>query len=854
MRRVTLLVALALAVLALLWLLRGEAQVASTPAEPAQESVALPASPSTALAPGAQAVGLAAEPAAADPAPRESAGEASAAECRVTGRVVDEIGAPMSGVSVRLDPRGNERWTSADPAVPMFIDARRRAVTGPDGRFLFTCDPPTCARELLEVEGGVRWCGLTMSFGDSNEGARPKLGAEERELGDLRVSTCGAIAGRVVNTTSEPIYGTPIRRSVQPGPGARGGVATDAAGRFLLVGLPVGEVQLTVGDDPWIERRDVAGTVKPAGTTELGDIVLQPAWQIRGTVVDEEGHALEGISVAYKGPQWSNVSRRTGPDGTFVCYLYSEDAHVLTIGNAAGYEPWGGPAEPAASVRPGGPDLRIVLRRRQEMTFQVVDAATRAPIERYLLFLRVRAPGAVLPDDRGRALEHHPAGEVHLPASRGSQDVFVRADGYAPATVEVREDSSGSARQTIELSAEARLSGRVLLRGSPVAARVRIERERMDKQGQLQLEPRLSVQSPSYVYDVTEYAGRLQDLRTPETGEFEFGQLSTGTYRLLITATGAASHWERGIRIERAGLTNCGDIALTEGAVLEGRLITADGGSARGYAVRLDGIDDRSLTLEDDQGSFRIDSLPAGRHSLNWAWPDEPSAAAALYGHRAQALDLAVGEVRQVTIDTRPFARCEFVVRVRRGRDALAGADLNLRQFHPGPRGSSDRRLGKTDENGALRTTVDGSTEYQLSVRPAGEPLIPLTPRQRSTPGERIELDLVLCAGRVVVELSADYLIPDGGALVLSLKSEGGYSASKYAYAPGEPARPGMVWSGPVVDFGEFLCGEMEATVTVQVTERVKDGSNAMRISGSGKPYQTPITIRDGERTVIRVP
>jgi len=870
MRLLAVVLVLALALVAGVWLLRGEDRA---PDEQTAAPAAAPHAPTpTATHPLDEDAAVAeARAAGIDSAVAERADPAASERCVVTGRVLDEGGVGVPGATIHLTANSGESWTKDEP-VARFGDvsatpAERTVTTDAAGRFRFECRAPTCAVQILTIAAGDWWCASRLTFRANGTGQGPALGPGERELGDLTVTTCGSARGRLLSTGGEPIggveagvSGSGMRELPRPLPSA----VSDANGAFLIRGIPPGEQGFEVGDDPWLELKNVAGLVTAAGVLDLGDLVLRRGHEIRVRFVEHDGRPVQRVWVICRAVADNEaVSRSTAADGTWVAYVKEEREYVLSIERSTVYERWGGPDEPLAHVRPGAAELRVELRRKPEMTFVVVDAATRAPIERFWLGLRDKPASnqtVSLPNENEPA--DHPGGELRMPAASTSQELFVRAPGYAPAQLDVREDTPGSTRQTVALQAESRLAGRIVLGEKPVAALVQLEREAYARDGRPAQQLMLGASSPGWRTDLSQFEGRERSHRCDESGTFEFGELSPGTYRLLITGSAGGEHWVREIRLSPPGRKDLGDVALPSGATIAGSVIMPAGASPAGLKVRLQGASDRTQELG-DTGEFRLEGLAAGKYFLFWEWRDEDKTGWSSGDPRNTELVLAEGETQSVALDLRPFERASIEVRIRRNGRPLAGGDVLLNVYREGKEGSMGWLLGRTDAEGVARGRVDGSTLFSLSLPPSEGRYtdgLALCEQRRSSPGERIVVEVELHLGRIQLEFPTGFEVPESGVLALKLapKDSKGVpiTCSARARRLGDPRAFGLVWSSPQMEFDDIPAGAYEATVTVDVPKPEVPGSGER--PGTLVPFQPPHTIavvvREGEQSVIRVP
>lgn len=212
----------------------------------------------------------------------------------LAGRVVDEGGLPLEGAQVRLTPRV-EVVTATGSG--MSSGQPRMAQTGKDGTFRFG-----------ELERGS-------AFFEASAPNRVPV-AEE-----LSISAADQLEGReVVLLPGTKVTG--VVRTVEGTALAQArvnlgwsGAATDATGRFELVGVPFGWSELMVAAQGFrTHRREVEITAE----TTL-EVELEPGLRVAGRVIDSAGEPLVGVEVR---PQFTSGYYRsravqTDPSGAF---------------------------------------------------------------------------------------------------------------------------------------------------------------------------------------------------------------------------------------------------------------------------------------------------------------------------------------------------------------------------------------------------------------------------------------------------------------------------------------------------------------------------------------------------------
>jgi len=230
----------------------------------------------------------------------------------------------------------------------------------------------------------------------------------EIDLGDVHLAPPAVLAGTVEDETGQPVAGVEVvlrgtnrdrgrlrAGSVLP-PAADWYVesrvaTTDARGRFWFGALPAGDFRLGARARGKPESPSVAVALAE-GELREGFVLLYPRGEeIRGTVVDAEGHGLGGVYVnaslmeARDASAWAGrpaeATARTGADGAFelrglLAGRYHLKLYPFELPSDPDF-PWLSTRLDAESVPPDAPGepLRIVLPRGQSIRGRLLDAS-----------------------------------------------------------------------------------------------------------------------------------------------------------------------------------------------------------------------------------------------------------------------------------------------------------------------------------------------------------------------------------------------------------------------------------------------------------------------------------------------
>ncbi|MBP2473374.1 putative repeat protein (TIGR01451 family) [Crossiella equi] len=287
----------------------------------------------------------------------------------ISGRVVEDDGTPIPGVTITLTGNGPPRTTT----------------TGPDGSWSFP-DLPPGTYTVTETQppgfgdgpdkpgsaGGVAQqpdtiSGITLAPGQSGTGYlfvenRSTLGGNvytDANDNGVRDSGEAGIPGTTVTLTGTDANGKPVSRTT----------TTDADGKYffdrLLSGTytvtetqpagyldgkdKAGNAGGTVGDDT------VTGITLPAGSASLGyDFGELPPAGISGKVVEDDGTPIPGVTITLTG-NGTTLTTATGPDGSWSFPNLPPGTYTVTETQPPGFGD--GPDTPgSAGGTPQAPD------------------------------------------------------------------------------------------------------------------------------------------------------------------------------------------------------------------------------------------------------------------------------------------------------------------------------------------------------------------------------------------------------------------------------------------------------------------------------------------------------------------
>jgi hypothetical protein len=614
----------------------------------------------------------------------------AAREVAVTAR--DAAGAPVAGALVLL----------IDEGAPLFRDlgseptlaARSFARTGPDG----------VARLEGPAEG--EW-----SLDVAAPGHAPAAITGER--------------GSAAAVTLRPGRDRPLVVRAPDGAAAAGALIT-VGGRRLPWGLADAEGRAVV-TAPFDQSLSVQAA---AGTPALGLATLEP---VRGAApgppveVRLESVALAGRVVRAKDGApypgawvWDPESPAglavADAEGRYALAATPRPRGASTVLSAGAPDAFESVAEvdPARAVEGEGPTL--ALARGAVLAGVVVDGDGRAVAGAEL---RMRRPARSFSRGDGRPQRSGADGRFELAPVRADDParLAVRAEGFAPATVEVAAIPPGGEREVrVALSAGRRALGTVVdLSDRPIAgAEVTLTESAGGQALEALIESRLAAERP---------AGATTDAE----GRFAVADLAPGRYDLEARAPGFAPARVPAVEVPAEGVdAEIGTVALSPGVAVEGVVRDPRGVPLAGVQIRKqegDGVIGvvRVVTSSreppeattDETGRFRLDDLAEGA-AITVRAELEGYGPASVQGVRAptvEPLELVLSPastLRGSVVDAlgEGIPRATVALTAEMGS---VGADVTMV--------SSMVRRGRTDEEGRfeLADVVPGRYELRAS-------------------------------------------------------------------------------------------------------------------------------------------
>ncbi len=702
---------------------------------------------------------------------------------RVAGRVVSAAKEPLAGAAILLGeperdlkgPEGPLAVAFAD--VDLFGEKERGAATDEDGRFALEA----FARGTYD---------LIIRAGRFPEHRRQvALEKGPLELGDIVLAEGREIAGTVLSPDGGPVEGAAVwvprpaaaredrdsRRHSVLEVGLSSSLAsarTDRRGAFRLAGLGGDRHEVAVLADGYPGR--LLESVPLDGRAVV--IALERGLTLRGKVVDaESGDPVAGARVGVEGAPAPEQAADEGGRfelrgvslGGGTTFGGSLVVHASRDGFREARETVAFPDPPAALAAPAAPaanaaEVELKLRRLGPEEAQagisgVVRDARGEPIAGALVWTEVPGWPQVL-----RRME--PPASVPKEVRTGADGAFiVRAPQIGGTIFEVLASHPGLATSRagpfpqqsgeqgwplveIELGEGASVEGRVTsLAGAAVSgARVRIWHDTQVPE-EATLFTRLL---PQAVGEVTYSA---------KDGTFRLRRIEPGAYRLEARAEGFAAKTLGPVEVRAGSVPARVDIALDAGGSLAGRVVDSGGDPLAGIEVvafptaagsgpppseedelvQLGAIGAAAAVTGSD-GAYRLDHLPGGEFLVLGRAPGfEPAwIPASLPGESPADLVLA------------PHARIAGSVREAATGEQVTSFAVRLERRDGEGVFREDNRKSHDVADAAGRFSCEGLRAGEWRVRVVASAHVPWERAVSLEPGDEVELDLALSAGR----------------------------------------------------------------------------------------------------------
>ncbi|MCX7703555.1 MAG: carboxypeptidase-like regulatory domain-containing protein [Planctomycetota bacterium] len=265
----------------------------------------------------------------------------------VEGRVLDDIGKPLSDASVVLFP-----------VEPLPGVKTKQAKTDKDGLFRLEDVFPTLHRVSASHPDCIPQEAETVSVSVSQTAGV-----------DIVLKRGGTIVGIVTDETAAPVKGANVYIMRSSGDLFLGqAIATDENGRFAIRGLQSGNVNLKVIARGFKTKIVEGITVIAGESTPEVTVTLSEGLSLEGIVLDEVGNPLKGADVSASTASYYAAPQKTDDNGRFIFKGFSEEETVAVSVRAVGYIP-----VVIREISLPSPFLKVTLRKGAVLTGRLVS-------------------------------------------------------------------------------------------------------------------------------------------------------------------------------------------------------------------------------------------------------------------------------------------------------------------------------------------------------------------------------------------------------------------------------------------------------------------------------------------------
>ena len=727
----------------------------------------------------------------------------------LVGRVIDSAGQPVAGAQVSAG-LGDHGFIA--PGEASRGSGKLSATSDAQGRFELSGAKPGSLRLSVRAEG----------FAPLNKSGLGIPAAARHDLGDFRLETSVVLEGRVLDKQGAPVAGAKLARTNQDGvftfsagddsqTGPPPLAVTAADGSFRIQQLATGPWRLRISSETHPDKVESGVTQRPGERVVGLSFVLEDGFEISGRVNGVPPAALATASVQASAPGSGGdiflavgedgllaESRRKSSlanDGSFTIRGLREGTYNLQARTPGTKETiWPRSASERVEAKTGDRGVLLVWQPASTLSFQVIDAKTRQPIEKLHASARVGGPMMFLNEQRERVESLYPGGRVQLDdlRPRNSADhatLDVEATGYLDLHRADIALIQGGATDlgVIELQRTPTLSVKVIDEGTraPIEGAL-VELRVVDDGGSEDIElgagggtfrARRSVRVEEN-HDgevITSLGPPVGTARTDAQGLATLNAVPGKQGKLAVIAAGYAP-WSQ----EPIVMPETGDMEITAsldlGGSVEITLLTADGQPVAGARVEHrapDSSDDpfggsfgrAKGAATDSAGKVLIANLAPGLHRFKPAkapGATEGGMVFAIEGMDSGGPDWSEVEVVRGTTASlvlREPKTAEVSGRISESSIALAGASLSLRRRggDPGFDGMDDMPFAqgpraKTDGEGKYKFEKVEAGSYDLVVRHATRSMPARFPVEVDEDGVELDIDLPvsILEGRVL--------------------------------------------------------------------------------------------------------
>jgi len=349
------------------------------------------------------------------------------------------------------------------------------------------------------------------------------------------------------------------------------------------------------------------------------DVTLKIAEMICGRVVGPGNVGIPNATVLAIGFNSTSQSARgqavTNANGEF-CVESLMPGPYNVLATSKGWR-----FDKAQRVNSNSQNIVIEGFKEADACGRVLDAETGAPIPTFRVRLRIAYPGnpqtQPIPESE-IAVEGAANGEFCIPGVQASGDggyvVEAQAPGHAPGFSAIFSVSPGKSVNGVDvrLGHGGTLSGRIVDADGKPVARALVQTH----DNEWTMDAFTEAIGAEYPTQATSAQSR-----TNAQGYFTIKNLNPEVYQITVEAAGFCAYEQKDINVAGAQNNNIGDVRLSRGGSISGRLVDPSGKPLAGGRVQLDILEgDRPRTYRAKtagDGTYTISSIVPGRYRLS---------------------------------------------------------------------------------------------------------------------------------------------------------------------------------------------------------------------------------------------
>ncbi len=833
---------------------RSDANVAVEAAPPALSESQSPGKPAdtkllTPQAKAADELANAGRTAISAPPPAPVVGARAATTATLVGRVTDSVGQAIVGAEVRAN-LGD--WDMPD------FEAPGSALSAAKNKDQFRVKSDAAGKfEIGGIKpGSVRLSVRAPGFVPMNKSGIGIPAVERHDIGDLALETSVILEGRVLDSRGAAVGGARIARSspdgmITFGVGDEGNggpppLATSAAdGSFRIDQLASGPWRLSIASEEHPDKSESGTTKRPGERVSGLAFVLEDGVEIAGrvsgvppaSVADASVAAMpaaapsEMIIIGTEEVSMGENRRRAklAPDGSFAVKGLRQGSYQLQARVKSGKDAfWPRSASERVEAKSGDRGVLIAWQPASVLSFQVVDKATKAPIEELIVSAHTRAAMSFF-DPNGEKPRRYENGLVQVDDLRprdANDRATLEVSGTGYRNLKMGDIVLARGAQTdlgvLELERATTVNVRVVdsrTRGGIEKAKVELRPVSADSVGGRAIRVSRWISADNNSDEVSFDDGQSKSARTDAQGLARLNSIPGRKGKLTVTCDGYAPYTTEAFDMPADSDVDQ-NVALDQGGSVEITLLSAQGVPVSGARIdhRAPDANDNPFgdpfgggkgAATDSAGKVTLANLAPGLHRFRPAKDSggdtEGGMVFAAIGGMDGA-DQSWSEVEIVRGGTATLVLHEPVLaelkgHVREGGAVLAGARLSLskRGAESPFEGMEDMPFGgggptaKSDGDGRYRFERIEAGSYELSVRHATRAMSARYPIEINESGLEYDIDLpiTILEGRV---LDGENKPVAGAKVWAERKRAGGNEDRRSVSVIGGPIGEGMIF------------------------------------------------------------